>query len=311
MSIDKPKHQTNALSDPIREVLEDFEALGTDRFVALMRPSPDFPEVRENVLAALVASTLGYASLDYAKRTYSEEINRLVKGDPVLSAYISAYRASKSYVEHMRRKLQTDGRPEPTAGVFTAAMVLERLPSSFFSAHFLYRMGHRFEGHAVSRLILEQIAWACAACRFDNVAAVENIEPNRAISELKRFAPEAGRLYGFLSSKTHIGFASHLEFLGIENEQNIIWYAHPRYSEFAEIMLSLADFFGLIWELSQFAYIESPEAVGMEGGNLCARADRPFLAIKAASLAAVREVEQAKEASATADGRRQGPLAWN
>jgi hypothetical protein len=277
--------------DSVRDLLEDFDLVGAGHHVALIRRYPGFAEVRHNVQAALVASALNLNSIDYAKRRYCDENKPAT--DPLVEAYVASYIATKMYVEHVRLKLQPAGLPEPSAGVFTAAMVLERLPSSFFSAHFLYRLGHRFEGHAISRLILEQIAWAYAAHSINEVVVIEGIEATRAISELKRFAPEVGRLYGFLSAKTHIGYSSHLEFLGTENGKNVVFHAHPRYIEFAEIVLSLGDLYGLVWELSQFAYIKDPEAVELRDGNVLPRSDRPFLRKSAECLAVVKEREQA------------------
>lgn len=295
-------------ADPVRDLLEDFDFLGTQQHVALIKRSADLADVRNNVQAALLASTLSLASVDYAKRRYCD-VRTKVKADPLVQAYVRAYFATKMYVERVRRKLRTVGLPAPSAGVFTAAMVLERLPASFFCAHLLYRLGHRFEGHAISRLILEQIAWAYAAHSHTEVDEIESIEPNRAISELKRFAPDTGRLYGFLSDKTHIDYSSHLEFVSIEGGKNVVWHAYPRYLEFAEVVLSLGDLYGLVWELSQFTYVKNPEAVELRKGKFLPREERPFVATTAARLAALKKHENARESWLSGTQRR-GPLAW-
>ena len=293
-------------SDRFRDLLEDFEVVGTALHTALVRRG-DVPSVRENVRAALVASTLGLTSVDHARRQYCGNEAQPREDDAVVQAYIAAYKTTKRYVTDVRSKLRPQGRPEPSSGVFTTAVVLERLPASFFSAHFMYRIGHRFEGHAIARLILEQIAWGCAAHSLDTVAEIESIEANGAISDLKRFVPEAGRLYGLLSKKTHINYESHLEFLGIENGRNVIWHAHPRYAEFAEVMLSLGDLYGLVWELSQFEYIDHPEAVELKDGMVIPNGNRPFLEMKASCVSAIAEAERLTESSRKSTP---GPLAW-
>lgn len=292
-----------AASDPFRELLEDFEVVGTASHAAMIRRG-DVDNVRENVRAALVASTLGLTSIDYAKRQYCAKEAESRADDPLVQAYVAAYKLTKSYITSMRSKLRTGGRPEPSSGVFTAAVVLERLPASFLSAHFLYRTGHRFEGHAVARLILEQIAWAYAAHSKQSVDDIEAIKATAAISDLKRFAPEAGRLYGFLNEKTHINYASHLEFLGIEDGRNVIWHAHPRYAEFGETILSLGDLYGLVWELSQFSYLDEPGAVQVQDGRIVPSESRPFLASKGACILALEELERSGDKGASR------PLAW-
>ncbi|WP_143074334.1 hypothetical protein [Nitrosomonas sp. Nm166] len=261
-----------------RKLLEDFDVIGTVQHLVLV-PRGDYLEhLHENVRAAVIASTLGLSSIDYAKRRYGDFREEKSDSQSALHAYIDAYSCAKAYVNRMLEKLQSDGLPEPSLGVFGASIVLERLPPSFFCAHFLYQMGHRYEGHAVSRLILEQIAWAYAAYSFNDLKAIEKIDTTRCISLLKRFAKEAGRLYGFLSAKTHIDYASHSEFLRFENSTNVVLHAQPEFREYGQVILVLADLFGLVWELSQFNYIKYPEAIEQETEGPIIRADRPFLA---------------------------------
>lgn len=261
----------------VRELLEDFEVVATRQHMALIPRQEISENLKLNVRSAVVASTLRLSSIDYARRTYvstsdSPEQNR----KSPRAAYTAAYRSAKAYMSRLMKKLQTLGRPAPSVGVFGASLALERLAPSFFSAHFLYLMGHRYEGHAVARLILEQIAWAYAAHQIDDLAFLENIETTKSIGALKRFAPEAGRLYGFLSTKTHIDYSSHMEFLRVEGGQNVVLHAQPHYDEYAEVILRLADLFGLVWEVSQATYLDAFEAIDV---NHSPNSDRAFLAV--------------------------------
>jgi hypothetical protein len=144
----------------------------------------------------------------------------------------------------------------------------------------MYRMGHKYEGHAVARLILEQIAWAYAAHQSDDLAFIEKIGATRSIATLKHFLPEAGQLYGFLSSKIHIDYSSHNEFLQVEHGQNIVLHARPDYDEYTEVILKLADLFGIVWEVSQATYIEDLETItnSPDGHAYLPKLNRPFLA---------------------------------
>jgi hypothetical protein len=266
------------LGERARELLEDFEVIATMQDMALVRRQHVSENLQLNVRAAVVASTLRLSSIDYARRRYlpSHEIQEPSEEDSPRAAYTTAYCSAKAYMSHLTEKLRTTGRPDPSVGVFGASLVLERLASSFFCAHFLYRMGHKYEGHAVARLILEQIAWAYAAHQSDDLDFVEKIETTRSIGALKHFVPEAGRLYGFLSTKTHIDYSSHMEFLRVEDGKNVVLHAQPHYEEYAEVILLLADIFGLVWEVSQNAYLDDFEAIDV---HRLPKSDRAFLAV--------------------------------
>lgn len=172
-------------------------------------------------------------------------------------------------------------------GVFGAALALERLPYSLFSAHLLYELGHRYEGHAVSRFILEQIAWACAAFPMDSVRDIKKIVTTQTVSMLKNTVPFSGRLYGYLSKNTHIDYKNHHEFLSIQNGRNVIQYTHLEYYEYAQVVLYLADIFGIVWELSQREYLNEFESIAMVGGIWTVKADRPFKEVIKEHLAAL------------------------
>jgi len=259
-----------------RELLEDFDVVGTRQHLAIVPRGEFLRHLRQNIRAAVVASTLQVNSIDYAKRRYCDEDEGDDDVGPAVDAYISAYVAAKNYINRLLKKLHTENLPDPTVGVFGASVVLERLPPSFFCAHLLYRLGHSYEGHAVSRLILEQIAWAYAAHTLDDMDAIEKIETTRAISQLKKFDSFAGEFYGFLSKKTHIDYASHREFLRVKDGQNVILHAHARFSEYGRTILYLADMFGLVWELSQLPYIQDPEAVIRSKEGARPNKERPF-----------------------------------
>lgn len=275
--------------DVARELLEDFEFLGTMQHAALISRRDVGSLLEDNVRAALVASTLRLKSLDYARKRYIEDRPPSPHSDRH-EAYVAAYKAAKRYVQRVIEKLDTRERPEPTMGVFGASVVLERLPASFFCAHLLYRLGHKYEGHAVARVILEQIAWAYSAHLTDDMEVIQKIETTRTISGLKNLLPDAGRLYGFLSSKTHIDYSSHEEFLQVEGDNNVVIHAKGEFLEFAQVILTLADYFGIVWEVTQIGYIDAPEAVHADKtAKPSINSNRPFAKEMADHLKLVKE----------------------
>lgn len=270
-------HYSESAGDYVRDLLEDFDYVATRQHMALIRRSEANTSFGDNIRTAVNASTMRLRSLDYARSRYVDDVPAPERTDKHVP-YVLAYKAAKEHVLRTIRKLRTEGRREPTVGVFGASLVLERLPSSFFSAHLLYRLGHKYEGHAVSRLILEQIAWAYAACKSDDMEFIEAISPTQSVGVLKRFLPSMGRLYGFLSLKTHIDYASHEEFLGVAGDKNCVRHARPDFKEYAETVLALADAHSVVWEYSQAEYIDEFNSVepGPDSAFVPAPA-RPFL----------------------------------
>ncbi len=266
-------------SQTVYDLLENFVPIGTFSYAALVSREPHYEHFAENVRAAAIASTLGLKSLDYAKRRYDCKDQGVETEVLPINAYIDAYHFTNSYVRNCIASLKTDEKPEPSAGEFCAAVVLTRLPSSFFCAHLMYELGHRYEGHAISRLILEQLAWAYAAFKAQDVEIVKKIRTTKTLSTLTSFAPQAGELYGFLSKKTHIDYSIHPEFLRIYDGTNAIIRSHGDYilPEYGSVILLLGDLFGLVWEASQFQYIVSPQAVESRRGTCFPKPDRAYL----------------------------------
>lgn len=285
---------SNYYASQLRELLEDFDAVATTQHMALIKNSSS-TQFRTDIHAALVAATLGLSNLDYAKRRYCKTVDKKAKSPKAVDTYNSIYKYIKQYINDMRAKLQTEGLPDPTLGIFGSSLVLERLQASFFAAHILYKLGNRFEGHAVSRQILEQLAWAYEAHQLDDLDLIARVQTTKAISCLKKDFPEVGRLYGFLSKKTHIDYSSHFDFLDIDEGKNIIWHARADFVEFSEVLLTLADIFGLVWEITQFAYIPSPETVELRNGSIKIKPDRPFLKQKQKHLSKIETISK-KEA---------------
>jgi hypothetical protein len=279
-------------SEYVRELLEDFEVIGAKpAYIALISRNEHLGQLRDNVRAAALASSLGLKSIDNTKRKYCETyaLNEEDKVPHIHHLYGDAYKCIKEYVWNMRYKLKTKGLSQPSLGVFGASLVLERLMYSFFCAHFLYRMGHRYEGHAVSRLILEQIAWAYEAHNLADIKDIAKIKTTQSITSLKRFYPEAGYLYGFLSKKTHIDYTNHFEFLSVENGKNAILHAQPEFEEYAQVLFTLGDAFGIVWELSQFDYIKQHEVIEINRDGAFIKSDRPFLTKMRKHLEIIRE----------------------
>ena len=284
-----------SLAEKVHELLEDYEIISSNLYTALIPRYFNVRTLHQNVEAAIIATSYGLSSIDYAKKRYCsldsieaeiEESNEIGE----YGGYINSYKAAKKHILNMISKGSDENLSLPSNGVFGAGLVLERLVFSFFCAHLLYSLGHRYEAHAVARLILEQIAWAHTAYQLEDIADIKKIVTTKAISNLKKTHPACGRIYGFLSKKTHIDYKSHFEFLRVENGKNVILHTQNEYYEYAEIVLHLADLYGIVWEVSQHDYLTELESIEISNGDYSIKENRPFLNIMNGHL---RKIENA------------------
>lgn len=267
----------------IMDLLEDFELVGFGQYSALI-PRRDFDShshLRKNILAALLTSKLRLSSIDYTRNRYCSEDDEddSLHNNEVMrltQRYISAYMTSKGYISTMLSKVSAVPKEAERFGAFGASVALMRLQDSFFSAHILYQLGHQYEGHAVSRLILEQIAWAYSASQLDDAADSKRLVTTKCVSKLTELNEGYGRLYGILSGKTHIDARNHREFLRIEDGVGVVLLTHSNFAEYAFVMLALADLFGIVWEISQAPHIQNFEATEIKNGVRSIWKDRPF-----------------------------------
>lgn len=216
----------------------------------LYDPAVDFDGGLSADLTALAASrTLGISFAE-ARRYVDEKGPH--RGDPARSAYVRAYRECEGYVSASLAMLKTNPEVILTLGVYAASVALHRLKFTFFSAHLLYQLRLRFEADAVARQLLEQIAWAVAASEFDDVAAIDRVQPHRSIGRLRDLAPVAGRLYGLLSKSTHAGVEHHRAVFAVDDqERGIVQHGMTDWSGSAAIMLTLADLWVIAHENTQ------------------------------------------------------------
>ncbi|MCB9151220.1 MAG: hypothetical protein H6641_20870 [Caldilineaceae bacterium] len=264
----------------VRALLEDFELIYVLGYSALIPKGELYSDLRSNVQAAVLATGLGLTSVDYVRKTYlkgERKADSEYKEDLLREKYNRAYQDAKNYIYNMTTKLVTEGRDEPTVGVFGASLVLEKLSSSFFSAHLLYKLGQKHEAHAVSRMILEQLAWAYAAHGTDDMNIIKRLKPTKCIHELRQLDSRYGKLYGYLSKKVHLDHSNHYDIFETEHGKNIVIHARPDFFEYGLTILTLADLFGIVWEISQANFLDKYEAITFSNGVPIVNEGREFL----------------------------------
>jgi hypothetical protein len=258
----------------VDDLVAEFDVLGGNSIALVRWDSPW--ELKERVLAAVVSYDLRLKGVDHFRRAYGGTQPRT---RPLLrELQCKAYRMSVEHLNRVYSRLESE-LAEPTLGEFGSSVVLERLPSSFFSAHLLFVHGRLFDALTVSRFILEQIAWAWAARSADSHAELDAIRSNKSISRLKEMFPEVGPLYGQLSVNAHLDYDNHYKFLDLRNAGGgkIILGHGARSASEEAILPFLADYAVCVYEVSQRRFLRSFESTNWRKGSAVPKASRGFL----------------------------------
>lgn len=152
----------------------------------------------------------------------------------------------------------------------------------------------------MSRQIFEQMAWAYAASRLDSLDDIKRLVTTKCVGGLCKIdPPRLGKLYGMLNLRVHLDSRSHTDFLRIENGVGVVHYTQPDYSEYALVMLLLADLFGVVWELSQAPYIQDFEATELRNGIHSMKEDRSFIEVMKNHLAEFEPEDETFDTAST------------
>lgn len=257
-----------------RSLLEDPLAVDVGASIALMpRTAPK--QLIRYVQAAIYAHDLGIR-MDYALNKYVLDSEADIP--PIHTLFQKMYFAGKAHIDSTIERMHA--KDVPSAGETFADAALVRASNTYYVAALLYREGHMIEAHAMSRLMLEQIAWAFAVCEVENIDAAKKIVPTKAISKLKKKIEPVGKMYGVLSDYVHIPIQGHYEFIDLSNGQSEVLeqfgaqsYAH------GTIISHLADYWSAIYEYTQSRHFDDLENWVDTPSGLEMNPDRPFLSV--------------------------------
>jgi len=279
--------------DPWRSVLDtldSYETVITPGSGAILYSGAfDRTDLPRNLHAAAVATALRLDSLDNAKRSYTAANQSQASTADRL--YLDAFRASMAYMDEVGPNVVSEPDGKELLGEFAGAVALNRVRSGFRAVSILYRIGFNYEGDAVARQIIEQLAWSIAVRRSESQAELKAIQPQKVIGELKVVHPEAARLYGELSKVAHAGFVQHQQaFDTDEDGEPHVKLAWNRLSKSAHNLLILSDAWVIAFELSQFNYLKARISV-VSSEPPEAFADRAFARDIPAIVASIARLE--------------------
>jgi len=256
-------NHTSLSSDSLWQLLGSFDVVVNRRYACIVPSFMASGAGLRNLQSAIGATLARTESIDYFRRQYMPTDADAADGDahPDLVALDEAFHAGSGYMREARERMDSSGAENIPMGCYAASVALERLSGSFRAARLLYRLGLNYEGDAVSRQALEQIAWAYAVQPIDDLDKVAKVSASRSVTLLRRQVPVVGRLYGQLSGSAHLGLVEHHPLVTFEDGRPAITYTWNRARASARILLQLADLWVIIWEWVNREYFVSLKAI--------------------------------------------------
>jgi hypothetical protein len=180
----------------------EMQLIGDHLFTVAV-PIDSEEDLKKKVIGAVKAHLAGQKSVDYVLKRYGKHWSFPSPDENILKL-LNALRAVDDTVVSVITKIsEAENKPE-NVGLFAAEMALMRLKTTFKSTQLLILQGYSFEAAALCRVILEQFGFAFAVYEMEDTEKIFKIKPSKTISNLKKLMPYSGRLYGELSSRTHI-----------------------------------------------------------------------------------------------------------
>lgn len=174
-------------------------------------------QLRKNLMASVIAEKLGYASVDYVRKTYlsdlephrSSDFNLREMGTKNVGAYEEFYRSFQP------------PRKDAPLGVFAFDLTMVRARSALELLLVLARQGFLIEACLVARGVLEQLAYAVHVHDKLDDKDVFDVKPQALIKGMTGVCSSAGKAYGFLSKLSHYDPKMHYHFIGDEAGETV------------------------------------------------------------------------------------------
>ncbi len=181
--------------------LDDYDIL-TTQMLSVAVPYQSTENFRKLIWAAMVTYAFGNKSVDHVIRRYEylwdQRKDKSFEQDPNILILRETNETIKLVSDRLEKHITSD-----QLGEICTKAALCRLEATFKAAYGLIRKKYIFETDALTRLILEQIAWAYVAHSAKD-DEIPTLSPTRCITSLKAIFPESGQLYGLLSEWAHI-----------------------------------------------------------------------------------------------------------
>lgn len=301
--MEKYSDESQAKGELFRELLIEYHLVGfADQLVMLRFDAPKV--LVEAVKAGLIAHAHGIENIAEVRQKFADLISVPLKRNSEEEAFCEVFHASINHIEEVMSRFVRDDSRTPRLGIKLADRVLRRLRGSMIRAGFLYHAGGWFEGDAVVRQILEQIAWAYCAAELADAKSIRKINPTKGITFLAKLIPSTGRLYGRLSTLAHLSPKVHGLFMTKHDGKLKVIEAHGEESLLQIFNLAIiADIFAVVFEYTQEGWMkELKNWERTENKKLKLKHKRQGVLISAKALTIFNEIKSTAQSNVKARG---------
>ncbi|HEY9211301.1 MAG TPA: hypothetical protein VIQ29_00445 [Ancylobacter sp.] len=165
-------------------------------------------ELKKRVAVAGISVVLGARSMDSIYKKYSKIFDYEEPNENRIDLQIQEFVRKKMDLVS-DSVLRSSEREGTKFSAILAEWTLFRTPFSMQLAFYCANRGSLFESSAVSRSILEQVAWASYILSVDEGVEIPDVSATWCVGNLRKDVPAAGRLYGWMSNHAHWAFNAH------------------------------------------------------------------------------------------------------
>jgi hypothetical protein len=170
----------------------------------------DYPsELRIRLTAASLSYGAGNKSIDHFRKHYLADLDYPVSPRDRLDKRIA--HSLKDGLKKLDDGLNDLDPSDPKLGQMVSKWTFMRIPFSFDLALTCAQRGALFECLAITRMILEQTAWALEIRSWDDFNAITTRQAQQSLGALKAIHPAAGSFYGWLSAHAHWTYDAHIK----------------------------------------------------------------------------------------------------
>jgi hypothetical protein len=254
--------------------------LHDEQFPVIVRSDAPLSLIK-SLMAASRAHRIRSKSLDRVRQRYCTVPKIFRVPPPEIRRYREARALVQDHVDEHRDLLRLTSGTYPSPGRNSATVAMVRLGTSFGAALILIRSGLHYEATAVTRLIIEQLAWCVTVADLHDMAKVDSTQPQACVTALKQFVPEAGKLYGLLSEHTHMGLSRQFEYVQVSTPTEatrVMVRFGLEYLVAADLLLTLADAYAMVAEYLVREDMSQLRSIRQSGAKWLSSPDRPFAA---------------------------------
>lgn len=206
----------------------------------------------ENLITANSASVLGLRSLDHTRRTYvSEDLVSRTKERQNEEKQQAVEFLTEAFQRVKATSLRLDYREYKTEriGQFASMGALTRLLATFYWSTIMCGNGYHIETSTMNRQAIEQLAWVAKIYNL-NDNSYWRIQPQSCLKSLVEIFPYAGRLYGSLSSSSHLHPEETKRYLTLNTEHSTVHFATEIDYEGLMTVAQLVDMYECMYEIN-------------------------------------------------------------